>query len=102
MDSVEAALELHGLQMEFIKSEMKGFKDKVNQLEGKDAEILGDLSKLDKRISELGVSVSFVSQTIKVFLNFILSNRPTANSTNESAHNLTNSGYTLFRKEKNC
>ncbi len=67
MDSVEATLELHGLQMDFIKTEMKGFKEKVDRLEVKDREILGDLSKLDKKVAELGISASSLSQTIKVF-----------------------------------
>jgi hypothetical protein len=68
MDSVEAVLELHGLQMEQIKTEMKGFKEKVDRLEVKDREKLGDLSKLEKIVSEMGISVSSLSQTIKVFL----------------------------------
>lgn len=71
MDSVEATLELHGLKMEFIQNEMKGFKEKVDRLEVKDRELLGDLSKLDKKVSELGVSVSSLSQTKKVFLLYV-------------------------------
>ena len=68
MDSVEAVLELHGLQMELIKNEMKGFKEKVDRLEVKDREILGDLSKLDKKVSELGLATSSLSHTIKVYI----------------------------------
>ena len=67
MDSVEAVLELHDLKMEHIQNEMKGFKEKIDHFEVKDREILGDLSKLDKTVSELGVSVSSLSPTIKVF-----------------------------------
>ena len=68
MDSVEAVLELHGLQMELIKNEMKGFKEKVDRLEVKDREILGDLSKLDKKVSELGLATSSLSHTVKVYI----------------------------------
>lgn len=32
MDSVEAVLELHGLKMEYIQTEMRGFKDKNRSL----------------------------------------------------------------------
>ena len=70
MDSVEATLELHGLQMEFIKSEMKGFKEKVDRLEVKDREILGDFSKLDKKVTAIAISASSslvpIAQTVKV------------------------------------
>ena len=67
MDSVEATLELHGLKMELIQKEMKGFKMKVDRLEVKNREILGDLGKLDKKVSEKGISASSLSQTIKIF-----------------------------------
>jgi len=70
---VEAVLELHDLKMEHIQNEMKGFKEKIDHFEVKDREILGDLSKLDKKVSELGVSVSSLSQTIiKVFFNVFI------------------------------
>jgi len=68
MDSVEAVLELHGLQMELIKNEMKGFKEKVDRLEVKDREILGDLGKLDQKVSELELATSSLSHTVKVYI----------------------------------
>ena len=58
LDSVEAAQEFHGLKMEYIESEMRGFKKKMESLEIKDRDILGDLSKLDKIVAGLGISLS--------------------------------------------
>ncbi len=68
MDSVEAVLELHGLKMEQIQTEMKGFKDKVGRLEISDQGILGDLSKLDRKVAELGISVSSLTPVMKVYI----------------------------------
>jgi len=68
MDSVEAVLELHGLKMEQIQTEMKGFKDKVDRLEISDRVILGDLSKLDRKVAELGISVSSLTPVMKVYI----------------------------------
>ena len=61
MESVEAGLELHGLKMEHIHTEMKGFKEKVDRLEIKDQNILGDLTKLDQKVAQLEVSVSSIT-----------------------------------------
>ena len=71
MDSVEAALELHGLKMEQIQTEMRGFKEKVDRLEIKDRDILGDLIKLDGKVADLGASVSSLP-TLKVHLSCVL------------------------------
>ena len=68
MDSVEAVLELHGLKMEQIQTEMKGFKDKVDRLEISDQGILGDLSKLDRKVAELGIAVSSLTPVLKVYI----------------------------------
>ena len=62
MDSVEAVLELHGLKMEYIQTEMKGFKEKVDRLEIKDRDILGDLIKLDRKVADLEASVSSLTE----------------------------------------
>ena len=68
MDSVEAVLELHGLKMEQIQTEMKGFKDKVDRLESSDRDILGDLRKLDQKVAELGIAVSSLTPVLKVYI----------------------------------
>ena len=61
MDSVEAVLELHGLKMEHIQTEMKGLKEKVDRLEFKDKDILRDFTKLDQKVAQLEVSVSSIT-----------------------------------------
>ena len=68
MDSVEAVLELHGFKMEQIQTGMMGFKEKVDRLEIKDKDILGDLTKLNQKVAQLGVSVSSPTP-LKVKLN---------------------------------
>lgn len=65
MDSVENVLELHGLKLEQIEIQMKGFKGKVDRLEMKDRDILGDLNKLNRKIAELGTSAPSFTQTKK-------------------------------------
>lgn len=66
MDSVEAVQEVNSLKMELIETEIKGLKKKVNSLETKDREILGDLSKLNRKFSDLRVST--FSQKVPSFL----------------------------------
>lgn len=68
MDSVEAMLELHGLQMEQIKTNMKGFKEKVDRSEIKDRDILGYLGKLGRKVAELGISVSSFSPIVQLHI----------------------------------
>jgi len=58
MESVESVQEVHGLKLELIETEIKGLKKKVDNWGIKDREILGDLSKLNKKIAGLGISVS--------------------------------------------
>ena len=65
MDSVEAVLELHGIKIEQIQTETRGIKEKVNHLEIKDTDILGDLTKLNQKVPQLGISV-FSLNPIKV------------------------------------
>ena len=67
MDSVEAVLELHGLKMEHIQNEMMGFKENLSRLEIKDRDILGDLTKLDQKVAQLGESMSSLTK-LKVCL----------------------------------
>ena len=69
MESVEAGLELHGLKMEHIQTEMKGLKEKVDRLEIKDQNILGDLSKLDQKVTELGAFVSSITPSKVYYTN---------------------------------
>lgn len=57
MESVEAVLEIHGVKMDQIETQMFGFKETtVDRLEIKDSDILRDLSKLDRKIAQLGTS----------------------------------------------
>jgi len=67
MDSVEAAQELHSLKMELIETEVIGLKKKVDSLETKNRDILGDLSKLDRKVNDLGVSISNKLTLLKVY-----------------------------------
>ena len=71
MDSVEAVQEVNSLKLELIETEIKGLKKKVNSLETKDREILGDLSKLDRKFSDLRVS-TFSQKVPYFFLNIKL------------------------------
>jgi len=72
MDSVEAVLELHGIKIELIQTETRGLKEKVDHLEIKDTDILGDLTKLNQKVAQLGVSVSSLNPImVKLSYNFI-------------------------------
>jgi len=69
MESVEAGLELQGLKMEHIQTEMKGLKEKVDRLEIKDQDILGDLTKLDQKVAQLEVSLSSITPSKVYYTN---------------------------------
>lgn len=66
MNSVESVQELHSAKMDLIENEVTGLKKRVDSLEIKDRDILGDLSKLDRKVSDLGISISSLTSP-KVF-----------------------------------
>ena len=63
LDSIEAVQELHNLKIEQVETLLTGLKGKVERLEIKDKDILGDLGKLDKKIADAGSSVSSLSSS---------------------------------------
>jgi len=58
MDSVEAVQELNSLKIGLIETEIIGLKKRMDNLEIKDQEILRDLTKLEHKFADLGISVS--------------------------------------------
>ena len=63
LESIEAVQELNSLKMDQVETLFTGLKGKVDRLEIKDKEILGDLGKLDRKIADLTVSVSSLSSS---------------------------------------
>ena len=63
LDSIEAVQELNSLKIEQVETLFTGLKGKVERLEIKDKDILGDLGKLDKKIADVGSSVSLLSSS---------------------------------------
>jgi len=55
--------ELHNLKIEQVETLFTGLKGKVERLEIKDKEILGDLEKLDQKIASVSSSVSSLSSS---------------------------------------
>jgi len=53
--------------MELIENEVTGLKKRVDSLEIKDRDILGDLGKLDRKVADLGISISSLTSP-KVYL----------------------------------
>ena len=51
---VEVAQEFHSLKLSLIETEVTGLKKKVDTLETKDRDILGDISKLDQTVNDWG------------------------------------------------
>ncbi len=63
LESIEAVQELNSLKMDQVETLFTGLKGKVDRLEIKDKEMLGDLGKLDRKIADLTVSVSSLSSS---------------------------------------
>jgi len=64
LDSIEAVQELHSLKIEQVELLFTGLKGKVDRLEIKDKDILGDLAKLDRKIADVSSSVSSLSSSM--------------------------------------
>ena len=67
MSSMETVQEFHSAKMELIENEVTGLKKRVDSLEIKDRDILGDLGKLDRKVADLGISISSLASP-KVYL----------------------------------
>ena len=63
LESIEAVQELNTLKIEQVETLFTGLIGKVDRLEIKDKEMLGDLGKLDRKIADLTVSVSSLSSS---------------------------------------
>ncbi len=63
LDSIEAVQELNSLKIEQVETLFTGLKGKVERLEIKDKDILGDLGKLDRKIADISSSVSSLSSS---------------------------------------
>ena len=70
MSSMETVQEFHSAKMELIENEVTGLKKRVDSLEIKDRDILGDLGKLDRKVADLGISISSLTSP-KVYLRFL-------------------------------
>jgi len=67
MSSMETVQEFHNAKMELIENEVTELKKRVDSLEIKDRDILGDLGKLDRKLADLGISISSLTSP-KVYL----------------------------------
>jgi len=70
MESVETVQELHSAKIDAIENAVTGLKNRVDSLEIKDRDILGDLGKLDRKVADLGISISSLTSP-KVYLRFL-------------------------------